>query len=192
MKDLFKTLFQFLRSLFGGKKEEEDKKEQEKDKNNPQKGPGGSGDLKIPAKLDLKRYDIGSYDILGKLYYDGKFVCYTIEHKGDKASVGSYPLVLRTKGGLHATYGFRFKDIHKGMIQLDNPAEQGFAFIRTGNVAKDSDGGIVLGTQIEGADAPEKPREVWHSDDAYRDLYPKIANRIANGEKITLHITVEK
>lgn len=191
MKSLFKVLWEFLRSIFGGKKDPADDGGGSGGKDDTPTQGGGSGSLKDPTQWDLVRFDVGTVDTLGKLYFNGEFKCYTIEQSTNRANLGKYELTLRTRGGLHATYGFRFKDIHKGVIQLLINDSQDFRFIRTGNVAADSGGGIVLGKVIEGRQNTAQAREVWHSEDAYRDVYPLIANRIDAGEKMTIHITLD-
>lgn len=190
MKSLFKTLWEFLRSIFAGKKDSGDDSGGGKDKD-PSQGGGGSGTLNDPTQWDLVRFDVGTHDTLGKLYFKKDFVCYTLEQSTNRANLGKYPLMLRSQGGLHATYGFRFKDIHKGVIQLDTGDTQDFRFIRTGNVAADSGGGMLLGKRIENQNEPDQARELWHSEDAYREVYPLIANRIAAGEKMTIKITLD-
>ncbi len=190
MKSLFKVLWEFLRSIFGGKKDNESGNGKDKDKD-PTQGPGGQGTVNPSTRVELVRFDIGAVDTLGKLYYDGDFVCFTLEQTTDRADLGEYPLILRKQGGLHATYGFRFQKIHKGVLQLDIPASQQFRFIRTGNLAADSGGGMVVGKVIQGQNKPQEAREVWNSEDAYLDFYPKIANRVENGEKMTIRITLD-
>lgn len=191
MKSLFKVLWEFLRSIFGGKKDSGTGDGGGKDKT-PTQGQGGQGNIKEPTQWDLVRFDVGAIDTLGKLYFKNEFVCYTIEQTTNRANLGKYELTLRTKGGLHATYGFRFKDIHKGVLQLVIGDSQDFRFIRTGNVAADSGGGIIVGKRIQAGDKPEDARELWNSEDAYREVYPAIATRIAAGEKMTINITLDK
>jgi len=188
MKSLFKVLWEFLKSIFGGKKDSGDGEGKDK---TPTKGKGGQGTIKDPTNWDLVRFDVGAIDTLGKLYFKREFVCFTIEQTTNRADLGKYALILRSRGGLHATYGFRFKGLHKGMIQLVIGDSQDFRFIRTGNVAADSDGGIILGKRVEGNEKPGEGRELWHSEDAYREAYPLIANRIVAGEKMTINITLD-
>jgi len=188
MKSLFKALWAFLKSIFGGGKKEEEGK----DKKDDIKQFPGQGTLNPPTQWHLIRFHIGQIDTLGKLYHKNEFICYTLESTTDRANLGIYELGLRTKGGLHATYGFRFKDIHVGVLQILTEDEQVFRFVRTGNLAADGQGGLLLGKEIQNQSQVDGIRELWHSEDAYQEVYPKIANRIANSEKMTLKITLDR
>jgi len=192
MKSLFKVLWEFLRSLFGGKKDPNDGGGNGKDNDKDPTQGGGQPSLNPPTQWDLVRFDVGTYDTLGKLSFQGKFICYTLESSRDRADLGKYNLVLRKSGGLHATYGYRFGNMHKGMIQLDIPGSQNFRYLKIGNSVDDTDGSILVGKVINNRDKPQERREVWHSQDSYQLMYPQIADRIAAGEKMTLNITLDK
>lgn len=81
---------------------------------------------------------------------------------------GTYDLSLKTTGGLHSAYWFRFQDVHKGMLQIGDNSR----FIRLGESGKDAQGGIVI-QQI----------------DEYLGLYTKVADDLAAGKRVQLVIS---
>jgi hypothetical protein len=112
-------------------------------------------DLDLPADpeklvISVQRFDAGTEDTLGKLYLNGKFTCYTLEPpaSGQRIPAGQYGITLDTNSGRHATYRFRFKDIHKGMLELESVTGFSTVQIRIGNRADDTHGSILVGEQI--------------------------------------------
>jgi hypothetical protein len=145
-------------------------------------------------KLELLRYSTGKESTLGLLYLDDKFVCFTIEdQKNDKKVMhktripeGEYEIKLRTVGGFHANYSKQFKDIHKGMLWLQDVPGFEYILIHVGNTDNDSSGCILVGN---GATENVVGRgSVTDSVKAYRRIYPVIAAAILKGETVTIEV----
>ena len=95
-------------------------------------------------KLRLERIEFYSSDTIGKLYCDGKFVCYTLEDTvrtgpkvyGETAiPVGTYTVTLELSP--------RFKTI---LPRLHNVPQFEGVLIHSGNYPKDTEGCILVGT----------------------------------------------
>lgn len=142
--------------------------------------------------ISLKRYSYGKFDTLGKLYIDGEMKAYTIEvSKASAIPEGSYNLSLHKEGGLHATYWYKFGDMHKGMIKLEGTENIDSPFLRIGNRASDALGGILFGSQVQNEENTEAVREIWYSEKAYLKVYNKIADLLENGDNVSLEISSE-
>lgn len=146
--------------------------------------------------VDVFRYSTGKHDTLGKLYIQGEEYAYTLEnptgnaHTPDDSRIpaGTYELAFRTEGGRHPTYLYRFGEIHKGMLWLKEVAGYPFALICIGNKASDTHGSLLVGTQVQQETDTDAEREVWYSEQAYRKVYPIIADHLAAGKPVKLHI----
>lgn len=140
-------------------------------------------------KLQLLRlYDSGKATV-GVLYIDGKFECWTLEDEKRDVKVkgetripeGTYEIKLRTEGTHHTDYAKKFS-FHKGMLHLQNVPNFQFILIHIGNTEKDTDGCILLGKQATSIPS------ILESTEAYKQMYPKVAERLAKGEKVTIEI----
>lgn len=146
--------------------------------------------------VDLVRYSSGAHDTLGKLYVQGEEVAYTLEdeHRDAPTSVktripaGTYSLGLRTAGGRHATYLYRFGDMHKGMLWIQDVPGLPYALICIGNNEADTEGSVLVGTQAIRETETGERREIWYSEQAYRSLYPRIADHLATGKPAILRV----
>jgi hypothetical protein len=142
---------------------------------------------------ELQRYSAGPFDTLGRLVCKGETRCVTLEgplaaREGWTAAVppGAYALALRTDGGLHATYAYRYKDQHKGLLWLQDAP--GLVTVQTGNQSRYAYGSILLGVQPVREQDLEAPREIWHSEQSYRFVYQEIASELAAGRPVRLVI----
>jgi len=138
--------------------------------------------------VEVIRYSKGAKDILGKLYINGSFKCFTLEYihpeKGENGSIipmGLYELGLRNEGGKNAAYYFRYKAMHRGMIWIQNAQSFPFAVLHEGNQYTDVPGSLLVGELPIREDEINRPREVWYSDQAYRNIYPLLADAITQG-----------
>ena len=146
--------------------------------------------------LELKRFSIGQYDTLGKLYLEGKFMCFTLEGS-EKAEIssercipaGKYKLSLRKEGGKHASYRFRYQEMHQGMLWIIGAHQFPFAQIHEGNRRTDIPGSIILGEQPLREEKLNEKREIWYSEQAYQELYPVLVKKLVLGESIQLEIS---
>lgn len=92
----------------------------------------------------------------------------SLEDADKLLAAGTYDLSLKTSGGLHSAYWFRFQDTHKGMLQIGDKSR----FIRLGESGGDAQGGIVI-QQI----------------DEYLSLYTKVADELAAGKQVQLIVS---
>lgn len=180
MQSLIQAIKAFFNSLFGGGAGT-------KGSPNPKK----KSNIDSPTTIDIKRYSRGERDILGKMYLNGDFCCYTLEDAGagQHQLAGTYTLQLREKGGLHATYAYKYGDIHQGLLHLLGGPEGKFPIIRTGNQRSDTGGGIIVGTEVQNENNQAEDREVWNSDVAYRLFYGKIAQQLKEGQPVRVVIS---
>lgn len=142
---------------------------------------------------------------VGAFYIDGVLKCGTIEdqeQKGDKVKhetrvpEGTYKVGLRAAGGFHNRYSRKFPDIHKGMLCIYNQdnwklVENGKTFqyilIHLGNHDDNTSGCLLLNYGIDTGRYRGS-----RSGDAYKAIYPEIAEAIEKGEEVTMtYIDVE-
>lgn len=131
--------------------------------------------------LQIERVRIEGDNIQGKVLLEGSPVGLSLEYAPEALDAGTYALSLRQAGGLHATYGFRYPDMHEGLIRIGKK----FAYLRTGATASDSKGGIILAESVK---EQGSQLEAWHSDQAYRKVYPRLKAMLMDGEKIAVEI----
>lgn len=149
-------------------------------------------------KLQLLRINSQADYTSGVLFQacdDGskEFLCYTLEDEYRKDKVkhetripaGTYEIVFRRFGGFHQRYEKRFKDIHKGMLELIGVPNFQYILIHCGNTDEHTSGCILVGqTQEYG----KKDGWVGRSTQAYFDVYPMIAQALEDGEKVEIEI----
>lgn len=132
------------------------------------------------------KYTIGS---LNELYPEKKFLCFTLEDGFNEEKVygetrippGKYNVTLRTVGGKHTQYSQKFPTFHKGMLWLRDVPNYEYVLIHIGNYPQDTEGCILVGnTYSDGF--------IGSSTDAYKEIYPRIANHLFNGGTVTIEI----
>jgi hypothetical protein len=133
----------------------------------------------------------GKYDIstIGELIV-GDVTVVTIEDDFDdikeqgmtRIPFGRYEIKLRKEGRIHEAYKIRFKDIHKGILHLQNVPNYQFILIHCGNTSKDTEGCIIVGSKKINDDY------IKGSEAAYRRIYPIIADALIKGEKVFINI----
>ena len=120
-----------------------------------------------------------------------KFLCYTVEDEYRATKVmhetripsGIYELTLRSEGGFHSRYTAKYgSDWHKGMIYVNNVP--GFEYIlwHTGNTDEDTAGCLLLGDSSQ--QNISKGGFIGASNDAYKRVYPVIADAILSGQRV--------
>lgn len=150
--------------------------------------------------LTLERYAYGADSTLGKLWRltdtGREFQCFTLEDEEREVKVpgetaiprGTYELKLRTSGGMYEKYLRRFMELpHRGMLWLQNVDDFEWIYFHVGNSDDDTAGCPLVG-QVPSIDAAGE-FTVYRSTAAYRDLYPKLADPLAAGEKVVLQVT---
>ena len=144
-------------------------------------------------KLDVVRTQFGEDATNGMLFINGVFECFTLEdevrnvkvHSETAIPLGEYEIKLRTEGGFHTKYTSRYGSMHKGMLWLQDVPGFTWILIHTGNTDQHTAGCLLLGETQQDLDKG-KDGFVGGSGDAYKKAYPKIAEAILNGEKVTI------
>mgnify|MGYP003147362090 CR=1 FL=1 len=150
--------------------------------------------------FSLERYGFGADSTLGKLYQltdEGRELqCFTLEDEireikipGETAiPAGTYEIKLRTEGGMHEKYLRKFLELpHRGMLWLQNIPDFEWVYLHIGNTDDDSLGCPLVGRVPNTTASGEF--QVYESTAAYRELYPKLADPIADGERVVLEVT---
>ena len=122
-----------------------------------------------------------------------EFLCYTLEDEAREKKVmhetripaGTYKIAFRRFGGFHQRYEKRFKDIHKGMLELVGVFNFQYILIHCGNTDEHTSGCILVGqTQEYG----KEDGWIGRSTQAYFDIYPMIAQALEDGEDVEIEI----
>jgi hypothetical protein len=156
-------------------------------------------------KIVVKRFADNGKASMGLFYIDGIFETFSIEDEERDVKVkgetrvpnGIYAINLRSEGGFHARYAKKYGDMHKGMLCIHNAPnwkieKAGMTFqyilIHTGNTEKHTAGCLLLNDAVSG-----KTFSGSSSVDAYKRVYPKIAQAILDGKKVTIeYIDIEE
>lgn len=144
-------------------------------------------------KLDVVRTQFGKDATNGMLFIDGVFECFTLEdevrdvkvHSETAIPLGEYEIKLRTEGGFHSKYTARYGAMHKGMLWLQDVPNFKWILIHTGNTDSHTAGCLLLGETQQDLDKG-KDGFVGGSGDAYKKMYPKVANALLSGDKVTI------
>lgn len=124
------------------------------------------------------------------LFIDGEFKCFILEDGFNEIKIpgetridpGEYEIKLRTEGGMHQKYLKKFgPEFHKGMLWLQDVPKFEWIYIHIGNKPKDT-----LGCLLTGFIADCTRNEIGRSTDAYKLMYPIIADAILSGETVII------
>ena len=127
------------------------------------------------------------------LWQQKKFLAYTLEDEQRDTKVfgetripnGDYKLGLRKVGGYHARYTKRFPHIHIGMLHvLDVPGFE-YILIHCGNTDEHTAGCLLVGDSQENNQIT-KDGFIGKSTQAYKRIYPRIAEALDCGEEVTI------
>ena len=127
------------------------------------------------------------------IFKQKKFLAYTLEDEQRNEKVygetripnGTYKLGLRKVGGYHARYTKRFPHIHVGMLHvLDVPGFE-YILIHCGNTDEHTAGCLLVGDSQENNQIV-KNGFIGKSTQAYKRIYPRIAEAIECGENVTI------
>ena len=127
------------------------------------------------------------------LWQQKKFLAYTLEDEQRDTKVfgetripnGVYKLGLRKVGGYHARYTKRFPHIHIGMLHvLDVPGFE-YILIHCGNTDEHTAGCLLVGDSQEN-NLITKDGFIGKSTQAYKRIYPRIAEALECGEEVTI------
>ena len=121
------------------------------------------------------------------------FLAYTLEDEYRKEKKygetripnGTYRLALRKTGGYHQKYSKRFSDIHVGMLHVTDVPGFEYILIHCGNTDEHTAGCLLVGDSQENNQIT-KDGFIGKSTQAYKRIYPRIAEAIECGEKVTI------
>ena len=144
-------------------------------------------------KLDVIRKQFGKDATNGMLFIDKVFEAFTLEdevrdvkvHSETAIPLGEYEIKLRTEGGFHSKYTARYGAMHKGMLWLQDVPNFKWILIHTGNQDSHTAGCLLIGETQQDLDKG-KDGFIGGSGDAYKKMYPKVADALLAGEKVTI------
>jgi len=121
------------------------------------------------------------------------FLAYTLEDEYRKDKVygetripnGTYKLALRTVGGYNEKYKRRFPDFHVGMLHVTNVPNFEYILIHCGNTDEHTAGCLLVGDSQENNQIT-KNGFIGKSTQAYKRIYPRIAEALVRGEEVTI------
>ena len=121
------------------------------------------------------------------------FLAYTLEDEYRKDKVygetripnGTYKLALRKTGGYHQKYSKRFPDIHIGMLHVTDVPGFEYILIHCGNTDEHTAGCLLVGDSQENNQIT-KDGFIGKSTQAYKRIYPRIAEAVECGEEVTI------
>ena len=121
------------------------------------------------------------------------FLAYTLEDEQRDKKVygetripnGTYTLGLRKVGGYNERYSKRFPDIHVGMLHVLDVPDFEYILIHCGNTDEHTAGCLLVGDSQENNQIT-KDGFIGKSTQAYKRIYPRIAEAIECGEKVTI------
>lgn len=125
-----------------------------------------------------------------------KFICYTLEDearalkvKGEtRIPAGTYNIELRKEGGFHNRYIKKYGAFHIGMLHIIDVPNFEYILIHTGNTDEHTAGCLIVGDSQEN-NIILKDGFVGKSNNAYKRIYPNIANAIKKGQEVTIKYT---
>ena len=122
-----------------------------------------------------------------------EFLAYTLEDEYRNEKVfgetripnGTYKLALRKTGGYHQKYSKRFSNIHIGMLHVTNVPGFEYILIHCGNTDEHTAGCLLVGDSQENNQIT-KDGFIGKSTQAYKRIYPRIAEAIECGEEVII------
>ena len=146
--------------------------------------------------LRISSQDDSTNGILFDVTEGREFLCYTLEDEYRKEKVkgetripaGTYKITLRTVGGFHARYEKKYGQMHKGMLWVRNVPGFEYILIHTGNTDEHTAGCLLVGDSQQN-NAIKADGFVGSSTQAYKRIYPKIAQALEAGEEVTITYT---
>ena len=142
-------------------------------------------------KLLLRTFKTSHKSTIGTLSVDGEAECFTLEDTYRETKVdgetriprGTYNIKLRTEGGMNRKYQKKFGNAHHGMLWLQDVPGFEWIYIHYGNYSHNTEGCILVGSS-----AFLNKNFIGSSVNAYKELYAKVIQAIANDEEITIEI----
>ena len=147
-------------------------------------------------KLEVLRFSSDSDSTLGALFDitdKRKFLCFTLEDEFREVKIsgetripaGIYNITLRTEGGFNQRYNDKFgTDFNKGMLWVRDVPGFEYILIHIGNTDDNTEGCLLVGDS-QNQNITENGF-IGASTDAYKRIYPPIADVLANGGQVTI------
>ena len=150
-------------------------------------------------KLEVIRFSSEADSTSGLLFdvtNGRKFLAYTLEDEyrdsynkkvmaETRIPAGTYKIILRTIGRIHNNYTKRFADIHKGTLHVIDVPNFKYILIHCGNTDEHTAGCLLVGdTQTN--NQIKKDGFIGSSTNAYKRVYPPIAEALENGEEVSI------
>ena len=147
-------------------------------------------------KLEVQRFSSKSSSTLGILFdvtTTPEFLCYTLEDEFREVKIsgetripsGTYNITLRTEGGFNQRYDDKFgTDFNKGMLWVRDVPGFEYILIHIGNTDDNTEGCLLVGDS-QNQNITENGF-IGASTDAYKRIYPPIADVLANGGQVTI------
>jgi len=148
-------------------------------------------------KLKVLRFSSQEDSTSGLLFLEKdnklEFLCYTLEDEyrdtkkyGEtRIPAGKYTITLREEGGYHNKYSKRFPDIHKGMLWVRDVPNFEYILIHCGNTDEHTAGCLLVGDSQKN-NIITKDGFIGASTQAYKRIYPIIADELDNGHSVTI------
>lgn len=141
-----------------------------------------------------KRFSEKNNTTIGLLSIDGVHEGFILEDKYREIKIpkqtripsGEYTVVLRTHGSFHERYSQKYKDIHKGMLEISGVKGFSDILFHIGNTIRDT-----AGCQLVGM-APSMDMDmIIHSEIAYLNFYKKVLRAIEAKQKVIYKVEDE-
>lgn len=131
-------------------------------------------------EIEVVRTTFGAKCTLGKMYFDGVDVCYTLEDVVREEKVYGETAIPCGRYRVVVTYSNRFQCDMPLLVDVPN-----FTGIRIhpGNTDKDTHGCILVGTGVA-----EGETAITESRAAYNRVFARIRNAIGDGEEVWLTV----
>ena len=148
-------------------------------------------------KFYLPRLFRNEHETIGIFSTAGRIICHSLEDEKRTVKVfgetripaGTYEVKLRTEGSHHKRYKKKYPKWHIGMLHLINVENFKWILIHIGNADDDTAGCLLtgFGSWIRS----DNRYELIQSTNAYKRLYPLMANPLSKGETVLLEIRDE-
>ena len=141
-------------------------------------------ELRVQRLYSQEDFTIGA--LFREVGEEREFLCFTLEdeHRDEKVMgetripAGRYEITLRKVGGFHKRYSDKFPNMHKGMLWVRNVPGFEYILIHIGNTDEHTAGCLLVGRTAD------MKGMIGRSTDAYKDIYPAIAEALSSGESV--------
>ncbi len=148
-------------------------------------------------KLEVLRFSSQTDSTNGLLFdvtNERNFLAYTLEDEAREEKIkgetripsGTYKITLRTVGGYHAKYAKKYGSWHKGMLWVRNVPGFEYILIHTGNTDEHTMGCLLVGDTQQQNVSKSKDGFIGASNDAYKRIYPPIAEALLRGDEVEI------